>query len=461
MKKLYSRNRLRTALSIAVILCLSTAARAQRPTEAELQQLSSVLPLVQQKNWTAAEAKLQEGLTAFPHSALLSNALGIVYEQENRKPEAIGAFEHAAEWLPNFTAAQLHLASLYADTGSCGRATPLFVAAAANTADAGALSTAGLGLAQCKNYADAVLVLEKARSSNPSPAVIFNLALAQYQTGQFEAALSTLDTLPAGAAQEGAEVFYLRGKLLESLTKPGSAISLAQACRLRPQDDYCNDAAIELIRAEQFTEAANLVEAAIHASPGLTAQLSCALGLAQFRLGRYRQAIDTYSKAISLDPHLDAAREGLGFLLYMTGDLDAARAVVERGLARPDVDFYLPYLRALVLYRTSNTLWPEARKSLAQSIRSNPNFAPSYFLRGKIALETGDDKAALSDFQTAAKLDPKYPLPYYKLAQLYLRQGGRGEAEQARKQFANLGNQREEELLSRQAQALLLEGARR
>ena len=442
---------------IAATLSLAPAAWAQRPSEAELQLLSSVLPLIQNQNWSAAETGLKNGLANFPRSAVLSNALGMVYEQENRKPDAILAFEQAVEWLPDFTAAQVHLASLYADSGSCSRAESLFLAAAENTTDAGALSTVGFGLAHCKNYLGAARVLKKAHVSDPASSVtIFNLALAQYQSGEFDAALSSLDALHPGAEQERAEVLYLRGKVLQVLNKVGGTASLTRACRLRPREDYCNDAAVGLIKAEQFTEAVSLIESANQAMSSPAVSLLCVLGLAQFRLGRYREAIETYRTAIHLDPQLDAAREGLGFLLYMTGDLERARSVIEEGLSRSGVDFYLPYLRALVLYRTSSALWPEALKSLAESIRGSSNFAPSYFLRGKIAMEEGRDSAALADFQSAAKLDPKYPLPYYKMAQLYLHLGRRAEADQAREQFAALGNQREEELLAKQAQALLL-----
>ena len=456
MKKLYSMNGIFSGALIVASLCPVPAAWAQRPSEAELKTLSSALPLIQQQNWSAAETTLQEGMASFPHSALLSNALGIVYEREHRQPDAIRAFEQAVEWLPNFTAAQLHLASLHAERGECDRANSLFLAAAANTADEGALSEAGLGLAECKNFAGAAQVLEKARSASPSPAIIFNLALVLYKTSEFDAALSMLETLPHGPEQERAEVLYLRGKLLKALQKPGSAASLAQACRQHAQEDYCKDAAVEMIATEQLTEAVTLLESANKGLSAPSVSLLCALGLAQFRLGRYQASIRSYSSALNIDPQLDAAREGLGFLLYITGELEQARSIVEQGPPRPTVDFYLPYLRALVLYRTSAALWPEALSALAQSLRSNANFAASYFLRGKIALEQGNETRALADFQNAAKLDPTYPLPYYKMSQIYLRQGRREEAEQARKRFAALGNQREDELLAKQAQALLL-----
>jgi tetratricopeptide (TPR) repeat protein len=97
---------------------------AQGPSEAELRPLSSALTLIEANEWRVAEARLTDGLREFPRSAVLSNAMGVVYEQEDRPAEAIRAYEQAIEWLPGFTDAQLHLASLYAGTGQCDGATP-------------------------------------------------------------------------------------------------------------------------------------------------------------------------------------------------------------------------------------------------------------------------------------------------------------------------------------------------
>lgn len=71
-------------------------------------------------------------------------------------------------------------------------------------------------------------------------------------------------------------------------------------------------------------------------------------------------------------------------------------------------------------------------------------------------MEQNDLPGALSDFERAVALDPKYPLPYYKMAQIYGRQGRAQEADAARRKFSELGNLREEEMLARQAQDALL-----
>jgi Tfp pilus assembly protein PilF len=95
-----------------------------------------------------------------------------------------------------------------------------------------------------------------------------------------------------------------------------------------------------------------------------------------------------------------------------------------------------------------------------RAIQANSKFAPSYFLRGKIRLDQNDLAGALDDFEHAVEVDPKYPLPYYKMAQIYMRQGRTREAEDARRKFSVLGNLREEEILLRQTQNILLPGPR-
>jgi tetratricopeptide (TPR) repeat protein len=443
-------------ISLFICLCL----RAATPSQAELQALSSVMPDIQAGAWQQAEHKLLDALKQFPESAILSNALGMVYEKEGRIDLAIHAYEQATHWLPSFTAAQLHLATLLAGAGDCERANRIYLEASQGTSDSGALATAGLGLAQCKAYANAAEVFEKAHSLNPqSSATTFNLALARFENGDFNSSLEALESIPPGPEQERPEVLFLKGNLLKALNRPGATSVLSAACTNGPQEEYCDAAAIELIREERFLDAVALLQkSGATLSPSATALST--LGLAQFRLGRYQDAIGSYTKAIEKDKTLEAPREGFTFLLYMTGALERARAVAEEGLKAPHPGFYLFYLRALVLYRESRNLWPEAVSSLDEAIHSNPRFAPSYFLRGKIRMQQGTLNSALDDFTVAVRLDPTYSLPYYKMAQIFEQQGDRGRAEEARQKFTALGSLREEEVLAKQAQTQLLPSTR-
>jgi tetratricopeptide (TPR) repeat protein len=443
-------------ISLCICLCL----RAVASSQADLQALSSIIPDIQAGAWQKAEHELLDALKQFPQSAVLSNALGMVYEKEGRTDLAIHAYEQATQWLPSFTAAQLHLASLLARNGKCERANHVYLEASQSTSDLGALSTAGLGLAQCKAYASAAEVFQKVHSLNPqSSAATFNLALAHFENGDFNASLEALESLPPGPEQERPEVLFLKGNLLGALKRPGAASALSAACHSRPQEEYCNGAAIELIREDRFLDAVALLQKSGDMLSTSAMALST-LGLAQFRLGRYQEAIASYTRAIEKDKALEVPREGATFLLYMTGNLESARAVAEEGLKAPNPGFYLFYLRALVLYRESRKLWPAAVSSLAEAIKNNPGFAPSYFLRGKIRMQQGALDAALDDFTAAVRVDPTYSLPYYKMAQIFEQQGDRGRAERARQNFTALGSLREEEVLAKQAQNQLLQVTR-
>jgi tetratricopeptide (TPR) repeat protein len=429
----------------------------------EQQCLASALPLLQQHKFSDAEARLSECQRQYPQSAILSNALGVVYEQEGRKQDATKSFERALQLLPSFTAAQIHLGTLYAEAGNCDGAKRLLASAAAGTSDSGALVASGVGLAQCHDLGGSIRVLEKALQADPqSSSAAYNLALAHYQNNDFQASLQILNSL--SAASEDADVLFLKGKSKQGLRRSNVprdraadeeiAASLSGACRVRIQEDYCTQAALELIHQERFGEAAGLLENALHAAPASVAMLS-ALGLARFRLGRYKDAIDSYSKAIDLDPSLGAAREGLGFLLYMTGDLERARSVVEAGTGSSGSEFYLSYLRALILYRQSPDLRSDSLASVSAAIETNPKFAPAYFLRGKIRSDQNDFPGALQDFQEAVRIDPNYSLPYYRMARIYSATGRTSEAAEAARQFSALGSLREDDVLAGQATARL------
>jgi len=142
-------------------------------------------------------------------------------------------------------------------------------------------------------------------------------------------------------------------------------------------------------------------------------------------------------------------------LLYMTGDLERARSVVEAGLRGSHSEFYLQYLRALILFRQSPDLWSKALASVSVAIENNPQFAPAYFLRGKIRSDQNDSAAALRDFQAAIRIDPNYSLPYYRMARIYSAMGRAREAAEAANQFSRLGSLREDDILASQAKARL------
>ncbi len=446
-----------TRVRLVLILILALDGRSQAPSLEEQKYLFSVLPLIEQGELSTAAQRLLSGIEQYPRSAILYNALGIVYRKQSEIGKAAASFRQAIDILPSFTAAQLQLASIDLQQGNRTEASQLYHSAGDSTTNFDALVTAGLGLADCEDYPGAARVLERALALRPdSESVKYNLALAQYKSGNPASALESLQSIAAADRQP--DVLHLRGKVLEGLGKGEGAVDLTTACRLEPGNDvFCADAAMAAIRQERFLDAIAALEPSLEKSQGSLSLLPL-MGLAQFRLGRYHDAISSYTAALEKDASVDASREGLAFLCYVTGDLEKARAVIEGGLKNPKADFYLSHLEAMVLYRLSPQLRSKALEAVDRALQANNQFAPSYFMRGKIRMDQNDFAGALDDFEHAVRLDPKFPLPYYKMAQIYTRQGRTREAEDARSKFSELGNLREEEILLRQTQNILLPG---
>ncbi|HXJ37819.1 MAG TPA: tetratricopeptide repeat protein, partial [Bryobacteraceae bacterium] len=138
---------------ILVTLALAVNGRAQAPSTEEQQYLFSVLPLIDRGELSRAEEQLTAGIERHPRSAILYNALGIVYRRENKLDRAVDSFRKALEILPSFTAAQLQLAAIHQQQGLKQDAADLFRTAGESTTNFEALMAAGLGLADCEDYA--------------------------------------------------------------------------------------------------------------------------------------------------------------------------------------------------------------------------------------------------------------------------------------------------------------------
>jgi tetratricopeptide (TPR) repeat protein len=89
--------------------------------------------------------------------------------------------------------------------------------------------------------------------------------------------------------------------------------------------------------------------------------------------GNYIEAIEAYSKAIALNPHLSAAYDGRAFSYYKLGKLQ------------------------------------EAIKDLDKVIEAKPRDAKAYRIRGNLHFDLGNIPESVKDMKIAAELEPKPP----------------------------------------------------
>jgi tetratricopeptide (TPR) repeat protein len=105
--------------------------------------------------------------------------------------------------------------------------------------------------------------------------------------------------------------------------------------------------AMELLGDGNPDAAATLLERAIAAEPGSRSVLE-ALARAQYDAGRYREAIDSFSALIRVNPTDDYAQFGLGLAASRAGELELAAEHLALAVAmRPDLTHYARALRGV------------------------------------------------------------------------------------------------------------------
>ncbi len=386
-------------------------------------------------------------------------ALGRLLRDSSFPEQAARELEKARALAPQNPAITTELIAAYLDEKRREEAEGL-LQPLINTASYDDLIQAGSRFGEAGQFAAAVRALERATQIRPgSYDAQFDLAFALYRRGDYPQALETLDRISRSQAEAQRDYHYLRGKIELALQHTQAAgEQFLQAVEQQPENEsLCVDAGLLFFQHENFWRALEVFELCGRHLPESVA-IETGLGLTYFRLGKYDDALGAFRKVLALQPEADAAREGLAFLLYVSGNPAEARQTLEQRLGGPDADYYIYYLHALVLLRLeARSNRAVALHSLDEALRRNPRFAPAFFQRGKIWADQGEVTRALADFETATRLDPNYAQPYYPIAQIYHKLGKKREAEQARLRFASLNHEQEEKEQKRQVENRLFQ----
>lgn len=136
-----------------------------------------------------------------------------------------------------------------------------------------------------------------------------------------------------------------------------------------------------------------------------------AKGAVQREQGDKSQAIDAYSKAISLDPNYADAYYQRGNARYDQGDKQGAFADYDQAIkANPELaNAY--YQRGVVRHNLGNK--QAALADFDKYLSLLPEDAQAYNTRGRIRRELGNAQGAFEDFDTVVRLLPDEPRAYY------------------------------------------------
>ncbi len=236
---------------------------------------------------------------------------------------------------------------------------------------------AWLGRARClrqmTDLEEAEISLQRARRLLPEePMVAVEEALLALDRGRVDDA-AILIKEAAGAAADEPVIHYVRG----------------------------------LVAAQrgQFGEARRCFETVIEAEPNhVRARLNhCSVSML---LDDLHLALDDANALLSLYPDLDVARLRRCEILMSLGDWPEAETEVRNLLERKP--HHPPALTHLGRTLTALGRIDEALPYLDEAIRLDPKLAEGWYQRGLYYLEHGTTRAALDDFEAAAKADPTH-----------------------------------------------------
>ena len=315
---------------------------------------------------------------------------------------------------------------------------PMFLAEPKVSADA--LLRIGVDFAQHDLFPEAADVFGRCVTDYPGLFEgSYNLALADLALRKYPAALATIQKAPRASRPQEVARTYLRGKIELALGQNAEGEQdLAAAFAAAPQEEnYALDLGLDYIRARKYQPAEEVFEKAgsfQKDSPFILLGLS----LARLLGGQNAQAFATCHAVLALHPDFSPARVLLAFALTMQGNVDEAVQVASQGLSDPDPFPYLYYIHAAALLKQQSKDYQVILRDLALAERSIPTCSLCYLAQSKAHQRMGDRAAATADLENAVRLDSALAEAWYRLASLYDQEGRNAEAQQARRRFEQL-----------------------
>ncbi|HXM96174.1 MAG TPA: tetratricopeptide repeat protein, partial [Candidatus Dormibacteraeota bacterium] len=239
------------------------------------------------QDYAVAEREYRTILAAAPAFAEVHMNLGLIYQLEDRIPEAIAEFRRAIEIKPTLAGANFFLGVDYCKKGEGAKAIPYLKAAA--------------------------------RAEPNRTDIVSWLATAQEMSGDLEAEVVTIRRA-LGLEPHNVDLLYLLGHAYEGLGKK-EVLALEKAA---PRSSRA-----EQLLAESYAASSEWPSAVMHFQNSLATSknrpgLHVELGEVYLRAGKFAQASQEFEEELRLDAHSLRALVRRGEAKLIDGDMDGA-----------------------------------------------------------------------------------------------------------------------------------------
>lgn len=318
-------------------------------------------------------------------------------------------------------------------------------------------------LLKTKHYAETRAILKQLRVCHKlSPASTFAMGWLYGRSHDFKTALEVFRSLPPAVPDEVTHDYAIAltefelgdyNKSAEALKPLQSELRLDSKCAnllgvsysklglyqeaygvltgnlsQNPSDLFSYLNLITLLAdAGHFSDAANIANQAVTVFPG-NSDVLVVRGAAYTLMGDLEKARSDFAEAVRLAPRQVGPRFFLALSEYRQGDYAGSSSEITSSVKSGVADSDLHYLQAECLLKTDPTAPSRALAELNRAIGLNPKAVAARTLRGKLLLETGRMKEAVSELALAHRIDPSSRSAAYNLARAEFKSGRTREA---------------------------------
>ena len=287
--------------------------------------------------------------------------------------------------------------------------------------------------AEFRDYKTAEELFRSIRYTYPNAGEIqFNLALALYSQKQyFESQKTLLAAVESG--QASATAYELLGWTYEQQDRMQDMMkAFEKAINMEPgQESHFLELGQALLEKRVSETALDVAREAVKRFPASSRAYSLK-GSAELAMSRLTEALESYSKAVDLDPKDAKAATGLA-LTYWNANQDAkAAAVFGDAAAKFPQDAFVQLKYAVFLINSPEEKTPQQEAQIKGLLRRaeylDGSMAETHFDLGNIAVKEENYPEAVREFELAKKLDPEMAKVHFALAKVYRRLGKQKEA---------------------------------
>jgi tetratricopeptide (TPR) repeat protein len=297
------------------------------------------------------------------------------------------------------------------------------------------------------DYETAERLFQSIESTYPDRVQLtYSLALVAYHSERYAESQKILQRLVDSPGKTSAALnllgwcYHKQGRTAEA----GAA--LEEAIKLEPSDvnNYLDETKI-LLAQHSLPSALQSARrtAGVFPKAAIAFELQ---GTVEQAMGQFADAVQSFNKAVQLDPSRPDGWLGLAPAQSAAGMSSQAHSTFENGIKRfpNNTNLKVGYADLLLKEAESGdaTLAPKAAQLLGSALALDPSLPDAHYQLGNLALKNGRLAQAQSHLEQAVKLDASNHQTHFALARLYRRQGRKQDADREMAQYEKLKENR-------------------